>query len=172
MDLIKAAKKGDKNAFTTLIDAQRKMLYNSALLIVKNEDDALDAIQDTILTVWAKLPTLKEDKFFKTWLVKILYNKCYDILKTKHYYDELENVPETGAETDYDTVIDIKGAMEKLNADDRLILSLFYYDDFSIKQISSVLAIGEGAVRSRLNRGRNRFKDQYLLGKESCLNEK
>ena len=75
-DLIKRSKKGDKEAFILLMDHHRQMLYNTALLVLHREDDALDAIQDTILACWENLPTLRKDQYFKTWLVKILLNKC------------------------------------------------------------------------------------------------
>lgn len=73
-DLIKRSKKGDKEAFALLMDMHRQMLYNTALLVLHQEDDALDAIQDAILACWENLPTLRKDQYFKTWLVKILLN--------------------------------------------------------------------------------------------------
>ena len=78
-DLVKRAKKGDKEAFILLMDHHRQMLYNTALLVLHREDDALDAIQDTILACWENLPSLQKDRYFKTWLVRILLNKCADI---------------------------------------------------------------------------------------------
>lgn len=77
-DLVKRAKKGDKEAFILLMDHHRQMLYNTALLVLHREDDALDAIQDTILACWENLPSLQKDRYFKTWLVRILLNKCAD----------------------------------------------------------------------------------------------
>ena len=73
-DLVKRAKKGDKEAFILLMDHHRQMLYNTALLVLHREDDALDAIQDTILACWENLPSLQKDRYFKTWLVRILLN--------------------------------------------------------------------------------------------------
>ena len=58
-DLVKRAKKGDKEAFILLMDHHRQMLYNTALLVLHREDDALDAIQDTILACWETCPACK-----------------------------------------------------------------------------------------------------------------
>lgn len=159
-DLIKRSKKGDKNAFMALMDEHRQMLYNTALLMLKNEDDVLDAMQDTVLSCWENLPTLRENRYFKTWLTRILMNKCYDILRQKQWISDVEP-PEQLQERDLDTSLDVKDAMAKLSVDDRVLLSLFYYDGLSVKEIAAALSITEGAVRTRLNRSRNRFKRSY-----------
>ena len=94
-DLVKRAKKGDKEAFILLMDHHRQMLYNTALLVLHREDDALDAIQDTILACWENLPSLQKDRYFKTWLVRILLNKCYRISAQRSLYAHSQ-LEETG----------------------------------------------------------------------------
>lgn len=168
-DLVKRSKKGDKTAFALLMDAHRHLLYNTALLMLHQEDDALDAIQDTILACWENLPSLQKDKYFKTWLVRILLNKCYDIQRRQSHYAFVEELPESVQEPDWDTPMDVRRVMSRLGNQDQLILSLFYYDDFSVQQIAEALSISEGAVRTRLNRSRDRFKKLYLQEKGECL---
>lgn len=168
-DLIKRSKKGDKEAFALLMDMHRQMLYNTALLVLHQEDDALDAIQDAILACWENLPTLRKDQYFKTWLVKILLNKCKDIQRSQSHYAFVEELPESGDEPDWDTHMDVGRAMDRLGDQDQLILSLFYYDDLNIRQIAEALSISEGAVRTRLTRSRERFKKIYLQEKGECL---
>lgn len=168
-DLIKRSKKGDKEAFALLMDMHRQMLYNTALLVLHQEDDALDAIQDAILACWENLPTLRKDQYFKTWLVKILLNKCRDIQRSQSHYAFVEKLPESGDEPDWDTHMDVGRAMDRLGDQDQLILSLFYYDDLNIRQIAEALSISEGAVRTRLTRSRERFKKIYLQEKGECL---
>lgn len=168
-DLIKRSKKGDKEAFALLMDMHRQMLYNTALLVLHQEDDALDAIQDAILACWENLPTLRKDQYFKTWLVKILLNKCRDIQRSQSHYAFVEELPESGEEPDWDTHMDVGRAMDRLGDQDQLILSLFYYDDLNIRQIAEALSISEGAVRTRLTRSRERFKKIYLQEKGECL---
>ena len=65
--------------------------------------------------------------------------------------------------------MDVRRVMSRLGNQDQLILSLFYYDDFSVQQIAEALSISEGAVRTRLNRSRDRFKKLYLQEKGECL---
>lgn len=166
-DLIRKSKKGDREAFMALIDRQQNMLYHTAMVILKNEDDVLDAMQDTILSCWENLPNLKKDSYFKTWLTRILLNKCYDCLRVRNHFSDSEEFPESGEETDWDTSMDVGRAMCRLSRDDRVILSLFYYDDFSTRQIAQALSISESAVRTRLSRSRSRFKKIYLQEEEN-----
>ena len=168
-DLIKRSKKGDKEAFILLMDHHRQMLYNTALLVLRQEDDALDVLQDAILACWENLPSLRKDRYFKTWLVKILLNKCRDVQRGKSHFAYVEELPESGDEPDWDTSMDVRRTMDKLGENDQLLLSLFYYDDFSVRQIAEALSLSEGAVRTRLTRSRDRFKKSYLQEKGECL---
>lgn len=168
-DLVRRSKKGDKEAFAQLIDQNRQMLYNTALLVLRQEDDALDALQDAILACWENLPSLRKDRYFKTWLVKILLNKCRDVQRGKSHFAYVEELPESGDEPDWDTSMDVRWTMDKLGENDQLLLSLFYYDDFSVRQIADALSLSEGAVRTRLTRSRERFKKLYVQEKGECL---
>ncbi|MCH5255399.1 MAG: RNA polymerase subunit sigma-70, partial [Lachnospiraceae bacterium] len=79
--LVKKAQRHDKNAFTELMQRYMKDMYRTAIAILMNEEDAADALQDTILTCWEKLYTLKKAEYFKTWMTRILINHCYDIIR-------------------------------------------------------------------------------------------
>ncbi len=162
MDLLKKAKAGDGNAFADLLEQYQSMLYNTALLILRNEDDALDAVQDAVLACWEKLPSLRQDKYFKTWLTRILLNKCYDCLRVRSHFSDGSLIPEESETPDWDTVLDVGRAMSRLSQMDRLVLSLFYYDSFTTKEIARALSVSEGAVRTRLNRSRTRLKEVFL----------
>lgn len=168
-DLVKKSKRGDKEAFALLVDLHRQLLYNTALLMLRQEDDALDAIQDTILSCWENLPTLRQERYFKTWLVRILLNKCYDIRRQQSHFVFNDSLPDSGEEPDWDTPMDVHRALQKLGNQDQLILSLYYYDDFNVRQIAQTLSISEGAVRTRLSRSRDRFKKLYLEEKGEAL---
>ncbi len=76
---IKKAQRHDQDAFTELVQLYIKDMYRTAIAILMNEEDAADALQDTILTCWEKLYTLKKPGFFKTWMTRMLINHCYDI---------------------------------------------------------------------------------------------
>ena len=79
--LVKRAQRRDKDAFCELMDLQMKDMYRVAIAILASEEDAGDAMQDTILSSWEKIDTLKKPQYFKTWLTRILINHCYTILR-------------------------------------------------------------------------------------------
>jgi len=167
--LVKLARKGDREAFTQLVVANERMLSRVAMATLKNPDDAADAVQDTVLQAWESLGQLRQARYFKTWVVRILLNKCADIQRGQSHYAFVEELPESAEEPDWDTRVDVRRAMAKLGDQDQLILSLFYYDDFSVRQIAEALSLSEGAVRTRLTRSRDRFKKSYLQEKGECL---
>ena len=79
--LIRKAQHQDEESFVTLMESNAKDMYKIAYAILSNNEDVADAIQDTILSCWEKLHTLKQEEYFKTWMTKILINKCNDILR-------------------------------------------------------------------------------------------
>ncbi|MFR8391161.1 sigma-70 family RNA polymerase sigma factor [Anaerobutyricum hallii] len=79
--LVKRAKRKDADAFTELMESQMQNMYKVARSILSRDEDVADAISDTILVCWEKIDTLKKNRFFRTWMTRILINKCNDILR-------------------------------------------------------------------------------------------
>lgn len=93
--LIRRAKKDDKDAFCRLMDEHLQCMYKMASAYLKNDEDVADAIQDTILSCYENLRSLKQNRYFKTWMLRILINKCKDILKQKKQVTYTDQMPET-----------------------------------------------------------------------------
>lgn len=154
-----------------LMDMHRKALYNTAIIITKNEQDALDALSEAILSCWKNIPLLKNTGNFKTWLTRIVINKCCDILKDRKRFSDTEH--ECAAEEyDYDTRMQVRENLMKLQQNDKLILTLFYFNDFSVREIAEILDITTAAVKTRLSRSRDRFKALYIKGNKVTAYEK
>ena len=168
--LVKQAKAGDADAFVRLIDLHRQALYSAAVAITHSPDDAMDAVSETILSCWEHIPTLRENRHFKTWMTRILINKCYDILCENRRYSPI-SVDFPAAESDPELSMQIESYMKFLRENDRLILTLFYFEDYSVRQISELLGISLSAVKTRLSRSRQSFKEIYLKGEESSLKQ-
>lgn len=145
----------DKETFALKILDCEETLYRISMSMLKNEKDCEDAVQDTILTAFSKLNTLKNEQYFKTWLVRILINKCN---KQLHY--KKRNMPATNIEVvnNREQSTEIKLALEKLPPKIKIVIVMFYIEDFSINEIKSVLKIPEGTVKSRLSKGRKLLK--------------
>ncbi len=164
--LVKKAKKGDREAFIALMEGQKLSMSRVALAILHNEEDAADAIGETVLTAFSQLCTLREARFFKTWLTRVLIGHCCDRLREQRRLVPLDALPEAPAPgADVDRAMDVRRSLGELSENDRLVLTLFYLDGLKIREIASLLGVKEGTVKTRLMRGRKRFKQVYL-GKE------
>ncbi len=149
-----------------MIGAYRQTLYATAMAITHNENDAMDVIQDTLLTVWEKLDTLREPRYFKTWMTRILINKCNSRFRGTVREFSIEDVETVQQEAEdpggkLDTAMDVRETLSELSEGDRLLLQLFYLEDLSVADIARIVNLSQEAVRMRLSRGRKRFKTLY-----------
>ena len=93
---------------------------------------------------------------------RALICNCYDILRQRQRYVPLDQAPEPAGGEPNDQALDIRESLAALAENDRLVLTLHYMDGLKIKEIAKVLGVKEGAVKSRLMRGRNRLQKIYL----------
>lgn len=158
IELVRKSKKGDVDAFAKLIKMYEKDMYRVAIAMVKNNEDALDCIQDAILKAYKSIGKLKKEEYFKTWLIKIIINNCkYTISKEKRYTPLLQVNKEPCYEENLEYV-EIQEAVDSLDMDLKKLVILYYYEDMSIKDISQSLDIAEGTVKSRLSRAKTKLK--------------
>lgn len=159
--LIRKAKKGDKDAFCRLMDEQVQSMYKVAYAYLKNDEDVADAIQDTILSCYENLKSLKQNKYFKTWMIRILINKCKDILKKKNLVTYTDEMPETPFYEEEYASKEWAQVLEPLDNKYRLVILLYYMEGFNIREISEILDMKESTVKSRLQRGRKQIAEMY-----------
>jgi RNA polymerase sigma-70 factor (ECF subfamily) len=167
--LIKRLKKGDKQAFRSLIEQYKHMVYTLALRMVKNEEDAEEISQDVFLKVYQSAGTFRGDAKLSTWLYRIAYYRSLDYLKknkrnpqtTSLEWDEVTNIQMAEMAWEHMETLErrqiIQSALEHLPGEDGVILSLFYFESFSLKEIAGVLNITISAVKVRLHRSRKRL---------------
>ena len=173
--LIRKAKKGDKDAFCRLIDENVQSMYKVAAAYLKNDEDVADAIQDTILSCYENLKSLKQNRYFKTWMIRILINKCKDMIQKKKlvtYTDQMpetyyiifldaDQMPETPFHEEKYAAMEWIQALEPLDSKYRLVVLLYYMEGFGIREISDILDMKESTVKSRLYRGRKQIAEMY-----------
>ncbi len=158
--LVQQAKTRDPDAFTALMDLQMQGMYKIARSILHNDEDAADAIQETILICWEKLDSLKTDKYFKTWMTRILINNCYKLLQKNRNITYMDEVPDISTESNF-THYEWEEALSVLNENYRLIVTLFYSQGFHTKEIANILGITDNTVRIRLSRARKQLEKYY-----------
>ena len=162
--LIQKAKRRDPEAFTELINLYMKDMYRTAVAILMNDEDAADAIQETILTCWERLSSLRENKFFKTWMTRILINKCHDIRNKRIEAVDINEHEELAFHED-ESNLELKEALEKLDEKYRVPIMMFYGDGYSIKEIAAILDVPVSTIQTRISRGRKRL-EQYFEDSE------
>ncbi len=162
-ELVEKAKAGNKNAFMELVDTMKVQLYKTALVRLGNEQDALDAVQEALYKAFSNIRKLRENQFFKTWLIRILLNECNNIEQYKRKVIPLDseiNHSEQHDEYDSDESMDIQNLTNRLEAIYKEVIDLRYNHDLKFEDIASVLDIPIGTVKSRLNRAHKLLKEQ------------
>ena len=152
-----------KDDFTVQILDMKKTLYHIACGILRSEADREDAVQECILKAWEKRDSLKNDAAFRSWVTRILVNECYDICRRSGKVIVLDELPESTAPEDTEgrELRELIMAMDEIY---RMPIILFYIEGFSIREISKILRIPEGTVKSRLFAGRAKLRS--VLGEE------
>lgn len=162
-NLVKRAQRKDADAFTELMQSQMQNMYKTAWAILHNDEDAADAISDTILTCWEKLGQLKQAEFFRTWMTRILINQCNNTLKQRKKTLPVDEIREaSGSSQEYETV-EWMETLQSLDEKYRLIMILYYVNSLSTAEISKILHIPASTVRTRLSRGRNQMASLYSM---------
>ena len=167
--LIKAAQSGDREALITLLRQIENHVYRTAYYILNNEQDALDASQETLIRVYTKIETYEEKAQFKTWVQRIVTNICIDkFRRTKPTVsiDEHDMVFPERSNVEQEVLSgfameEIKLAIEQLPEHHRTVVILRYLQDFSYNEIAASLDLPLNTVKSYLFRARQQL--QQLL---------
>ncbi|AWI06225.1 sigma-70 family RNA polymerase sigma factor [Clostridium drakei] len=168
IDTVIKAQKGDDIAFSELIECHKENLYKIAFAYLKNEEEALDIVSDTIYKVYMDINKLKNPKFFKTWITRILINNSINSLKKNRRvilideYEKIENfsISNLDLETDIPKCIDLYNAIDSLNIKSKTIIILKYFQDMTISEISNTLEIPEGTVKVYIHRALKKLRIQ------------
>lgn len=153
LEKVKLAKAGDDNAFYELINERKGTLYKTAFLYVKNKEDALDIISDTVYKAYISINKLKEPEFFNTWLTRILINNALDFIKKSRKVTALdENHSAESSNQNNEEILDLHKAVDKLNDKYKTIVILKYFQDMTLAEIAEVLKCPLGTVKTYLHK--------------------
>jgi RNA polymerase sigma-70 factor (ECF subfamily) len=170
--LLQRARKGNSDAYAALVEEHQRYIYNLALRLLKDENEALDLTQETFVRAWTALPNFRGQSQFRTWLYRIATNLCYNRLPnlrrslTDLGDDVISELPET------DLVFDnpargfesrelrsyLHHAIENLDENYRLLLSLRYQNELSYEEIASMLNLPLGTVKTGLFRAKEQLR--------------
>lgn len=165
---VRKAINGDEKAFIELIEGQKEKLYKTAYAYVKNEQDALDIVQETVYKAYISIDTLKNPKYFNTWLTKILINLSINTLnknKKVVYLEEEVLIEDIKINESSEDKLDVLNELNKLDEKYREVIILKYFDDLTLSEIAKVLEMPIGTAKTYLNRGLSSLR--ISMGKDS-----
>ena len=148
----------DRGFFIAEIETCSDMMYRVAWSILRNDADVQDALQDAALKAWEKRDKLRDEKFFRTWITRILINACYDTQRKRRRIVSMDEIPESTVSNapDPDLALALQALPEKL----RLPLVLCYSEGMSYEEAADVLRIPITTLRGRLRRGKEELRKE------------
>lgn len=160
--LIHQAKLGSAQAFSELYREVYQDLYRFALYTLKNSHDAEDAVSDTVMDAWKQIGDLRREEAFRSWIFKILSNKCRQRLK--QYANKMDEIPEDlhAVSRNEAEDMDVKEAFARLDEEERLILSMHIFGGYRSREIAEMLNMNDNTVRSRQKRALDKM-GTYLV---------
>lgn len=149
----------DKEKFTNEVLNVESTMYHVAKSILICDSDCEDAVQEAVLKAFMKLHTLREEKYFKTWLIRILINECYRNKRANSkiipFHEYTDSQPAGNDEYSY-----LYSAVMQLKESVRIVIVLHYIEGYSVNEIGKILKIPAGTVKSRLYSGRKLLKEE------------
>lgn len=138
----------NKKEFTLKIADVKRKLYNTALLYLGNESDAMEAVDEAVYKAFKSIKSLKHDELFNTWLIRILINECKKELRRKKRIYVSDIIEENSEDFNYD-ILPLNEAIFKLPEGLRSVIILRYFDDLTLAEVSEILDIPQGTVVSK-----------------------
>ena len=172
---INLVKNGDISAFAVLVDRYKDFVFNLSLKTLQQREEAEEAAQDTFIKIFKSLQSFKGESKFSTWLYKVTYNNCLDRLKkqkksrlflelnefTERGVKSIMSVLETIEETERKKMV--QDCIASLDEEDRFLVTLYYFHENSLKEISQIMKINENNLKIKLYRARKKLAGLFKL---------
>jgi RNA polymerase sigma-70 factor (ECF subfamily) len=154
-DLIESTRRGNVEAFNTLVSRWEKRVYNYLLRIVNNREDAFDLSQDVFLKAYQNVRKLDDTSRFGPWLFRIAHNEAYSLFRKRKPEVDIEELPErvstsSGGAYPFEISLAVTAALDRLSADQRETVVLKIYQGFKFEEMAEILAIPVSTIKSRL----------------------
>ncbi len=182
INIIAAVLSGNTREYSHLVSRYQNMVYGIGLKFLNDSNDAEDLAQEVFIKVYKSLAKYKGDSKFSTWIYRVAYNTALDKVKSSRYkhsrrLDEIneqeiadDTVVTESEGTDFRKDL-IKRAIDKLPADQQVIISLFYFEELSLKEIALITKFTEANVKVKLHRSRKKLYDLLEKYKEPLTTE-
>ena len=159
IEKVNLAKRGDDNAFYELINDRKAILYKMAYAYVKNKEDAVDIVSDTIYKSYISIKKLKEEAFFNSYVTRILINTSLDFIRKNKRIISLQDkdYPLDGIlskieDCDKEAILDLYKAVDRLDEKYKTTVILKYFQDMTITQVAEIMEVPIGTAKTYLHK--------------------
>ncbi|MEI6140002.1 MAG: RNA polymerase sigma factor [Mariniphaga sp.] len=167
--------KGDTGSFSHLVEKYSRLAFSLSMKLLNQREDAEEAAQDSFVKAYNSLSSFQSSSTFKTWFFRIVYNTSISKLRTRKNLEvKFEDVKITDSEINYtenaigklnseDRQKYLQIGLEKLGPDERALLIMYYYEDFSMDEISAITGLTESNVKVKIHRSRKRLLQELKV---------
>jgi RNA polymerase sigma-70 factor (ECF subfamily) len=166
---IEAVRNGNITAYSFLVDKYRDMVYSLALKLIKRPEEAEELAQDTFVKAFTKIDKFEGKSKFSTWLYSITYHACITELRKRKIkfaslddhqisdQDELKMYDSFGARKKEEQEKYLNKAIEQLSGDDQVLITLYYYENQSMDEISAITGLTVSNIKVKIHRARKKM---------------
>ncbi|MGO8969999.1 MAG: RNA polymerase sigma factor [Myxococcaceae bacterium] len=176
---VQAARRGDRSAFETLVRSVQRPVYGLCLRLLRVEAEASEIAQEAFLRAYQHLHRYDDGKPFDLWVMAIARNLCLDLLRRRSRMltdnvDDMHEMLPSGEASQEDGVIageerrSLESALSTLSVDDREVLSLYYVQKRTTKEIAVVMGVAPGTIMARLFRAREKLRKRMTAQPEEA----
>lgn len=165
--LVKKAKKGSKEALLQLVAEQQDEYYRLALTYMGNTHDAMDAMEEMIVSLYHSIHQLKKEESFYSWSKTILVNRCKQMLRKRNRIVLMEDPQESFNQVAQDSFeqreqrIDLQGMLALVNTEQREAIELKYFHDLDYQTIADMTQVSIGTAKSRVFQGLKKMREKF-----------
>lgn len=162
-DLVRAARRGDRAAFGALVEPDLAAAFGTARIVTGSSADAADAVQEALLSAWRGLDSLRDPDAFRAWFRRHVVRAALRAAKRRGRVVELD-LSVAGPDGELDRALDrrtLARAFDRLDARDRLLLTLHHFWELPVAETAALLGIPEGTVKSRVHYAMDRLRAAF-----------
>lgn len=149
--------------FDTLVGPHLEAGYRTALAILRNPDEARDAVQESALKAWRKLGQLRGQDSARGWFLAIVANQCHSVRRTRWWSVERRPEMDRADDPEGTDTVDIERALARLPEEDRLALFLHFYLDLRLEEVGTVLGLSAAGAKTRVYRAAKKLRPRLEM---------
>lgn len=159
----------DATTFQAQAMQMERLMYHVSHAYLQSPADCADAVQEALMKAWQKRHTLRDEGQFGPWLIRILKNQCKDMLKKRRRESLFPLEEDSALQPGPEPLHPVMEAVERLPAEQRLLILLHYKEGYSLQEMSHALHLPAGTIKSRMRSARKALSRTLLIEWEETI---